>query len=331
MITKRFFDKYDGKDLFAYEIKADISVTVCELGATVLSLCVPDKNGSFTDVVLGMTNAKDMTEKGDYMGAVVGRCGNRIADGKFILNGREFQLALNDNGRAHLHGGNVGFDKKVFRAKTDNDSVEFSLFSPDGEEGYCGNLNFTVKYSVRGSELIIEYRAVCDEDTVFNPTNHSYFNLNGENDGSVLDNVVKINADSFLQTDENLIPAAKTSVKNTAFDFTSFKPIGRDIDLAGGYDHNFCLNGIGAAAEVYSEKTGIFMTVNTDAVGMQFYTGNFLAGQKGKSVYDKHSGFCMETQFYPNAVNRPDFESPVLKKGKEFYSKTSYGFSVKGN
>lgn len=329
MITKRYFGSYNGKDVYVYDLSGDIRVTVCELGATVLSLIVPDKDGKPTDVVLGMTNVRDMTEKGDYMGAVVGRCANRIADGRFFLNGKEYRLALNGGGNAHLHGGNVGFDKRIFSVKTENNSLYFTYFSPDKEEGYPGNLCFTVKYTLSGSELSVEYFAETDEDTPLNPSNHAYFNLNGENDGSILDNVLKINADSYIETDVNLIPTIQKPVKNTPFDFTDFKPIGRDIDVIGGYDHNFCLRGDAVCAEAFSVKTGIHMSVKTDMKGVQFYSGNFLSGQKGKSVYKKHSGFCLETQYYPNAINRSDFESPVLKKGEKFYSKTSYAFSVK--
>ena len=337
MITKKLFDKYDGKDIYAYTISGGIEVTICTLGATVLSLKAPDKNGKLVDVALGMTNAYDLTETLKYMGAVVGRCANRIADGQFTLNGTAYHLAQN-NGTAHLHGGDVGFNCHVFEAVAEGNTLTLTTVSPDGEEGYPGNLTFTVKYTVTGNEdsiLKIEYFAQSDADTLFNPTNHAYFNLNGENDGSIDDNYVKIYADEYLQIDKHLIPTVRASVDGTPFDFRTEKQIGKDINeddvqlkLAGGYDHNFCLRD-DYAAYAYSTKTGIAMTVTTTMPGMQFYTGNFLEGQVGKSAYDKRAGFCFETQFFPDAINRDDCTKPILKAGEKFYSCTEYAFSLK--
>lgn len=334
MITSRLFDTYQDKKIYAYTLSDEISVTVCTLGATVLSVLVPDRDGNMVDVALGMTNAADVAEKGDYMGAVVGRCCNRIARGEFSLNGRDYRLARN-NGVNHLHGGNVGFDKKVFDAQVVEDSLLLLLESFDGDESYPANLYFGVRYTVRGKTLTIDYLGTADGDTVFNPTNHTYFNLNGENDGSISDNVLQIDADEYLQIDETLIPTVKASVANTPFDFRIPKPIGRDIGandeqlrLAGGYDHNYCVNG-GRIATAYSVKTGICMDVYTDMPGCQFYSGNFLVGQQGKSVYNARSGFCLETQFYPNAVNRDDFDSPIIRKWERAHYQTSYSFSLK--
>ena len=334
MITKKLFDKFNGKDIYAYTIKGDIEVTICTLGATVLSLKVPDRNGNPVDVVLGMTNARDMIEKGDYMGAVVGRCANRIANGKFSLNGVDYTLATN-NGKAHLHGGVVGFNQKVFEASAEGDTLTLKMTSPDGEEGYPGNLALTVKYTVEESILKIEYYAQSDADTLFNPTNHVYFNLNGESDGSIADNYLELLADEYLQVDENLIPTVLATVENTPFDFRVAKPIGKDIDnatdpqlkIAGGYDHCYRSDSwlIGRA---YSPKTGIVMNVASDMDGVQLYSGNFLVGNVGKSAYPRRSGFCLETQFYPNAINRNDCEKPILKAGEKFYSFTLYGFSL---
>lgn len=333
MITSKLFDTYNGKHVYSYTLSDEISVTVCTLGATVLSILVPDKNGEMVDVALGMTGAADVIEKGDYMGAVVGRCANRIEKGKFSLGGKDYQLACN-NGVNHLHGGSAGFHQKVFDAQVLGDSLLLLTESFDGEENYPSNLYFGVKYSVKGKTLIIDYLGTADGDTVFNPTNHTYFNLNGENDGSILDNVLQIYADEYLQIDETLIPTVKSSVENTPFDFRIPKPIGRDIQaeneqlrLAGGYDHNYCVNG-GRIASAYSIKTGIRMDVYTDMVGCQFYSGNFLVGQQGKSVYNKRGGFCLETQFYPNAVNREDFESPVILKWEKVHYQTRYEFSL---
>ncbi|MCM1395790.1 MAG: galactose mutarotase [Corallococcus sp.] len=333
MITSKLFDTYNGREVYAYTLSDEISVTICTLGATILSITVPDKDGNAVDVALGMTTAQDVAEKGDYMGSVVGRCGNRIANGEFTLNGVKYKLARND-GNAHLHGGNFGFNRKIYDAQVLGDSLLLLASAADGEEGYPANLYFGVKYSVKGKNLCIDYYGTADNDTVFNPTNHVYFNLNGESDGSILDNAVQIYADEYLQVDADLIPTEKASVDGTPFDFRSPKPIGRDIDaddgqlsVAGGYDHNFCVNG-GRIATAYSPKTGISMDVFTDRVGVQFYTGNFLKGQKGKSVYGRRSGFCFETQMYPNAVNRPDFVSPVIRKWAKTHSQTTYSFSV---
>ena len=335
MVSKKLFDKYNGKDVYAYTIADEIEVTVCTLGATILSLKVPTNSGEMVDVVLGMTNARDVIDKGDYMGAVVGRCANRIAKGRFSLNGVEYRLAQN-NGNAHLHGGVVGFNCKVYDATVDGNTLTLTTTSHDGEEGYPGNLALTVKYTVGGSTLKIEYFAQSDKDTLFNPTNHAYFNLNGESDGSILDNYVKINANKYLQIDDDLIPTVCASVEGTPFDFRELKPIGKDIDdatdpqlkIAGGYDHNFCLTAHHAAL-AYSPKTDVIMNVFTDMKGVQLYTGNFLTGNVGKSQYNKRSGFCLETQFYPNAINRDDCEKPILKAGQEFHSQTLFSFLCK--
>lgn len=246
------------------------------------------------------------------------------------------QLALNDGGKAHLHGGLVGFNQKNFTAKEQNGSLLLTCFSPDGEEGYLAGLTLTVQYTVKGKSLIIEYFAESDGTTIFNPTNHAYFNMNGENNGSILDNVLQLNADKYLPTDEKLIPTGEErNVEGTPFDFRQPKPIGRDIGAedaqlatAGGYDHNFCLTDEHFAV-VYSEKTGIQMDCYTDRPGVQFYSGNFMGGAVGKSQYHKRSGFGLETQLYPDSINKPHWRSPVLKKEEKFYSKTEYRFSVK--
>ena len=337
MITKKHFDTYNNQDVYAYTIKGGIEVTICTLGATILSLKAPDKNGKLVDVALGLTNAHDMIHKIKYMGAAIGRCANRIADGKFTLNGKAYQVAQN-NGTAHLHGGDVGFNCHVFEAVAEGNTLTLSTVSCDGEENYPGNLTLTVKYSLtgdNGTALKIEYFAQSDADTLFNPTNHAYFNLNGESDGSIEDNFVTIYADEYLQINEHLIPTVRAKVQGTPFDFRNAKQIGRDINaddkqlkIAGGYDHNFCLRD-NTAAYAYSSKTGIAMTVTTDMPGMQFYTGNFLKGEVAKSTYNKRAGFCFETQFFPDAINRDDCAKPILKAGEKFYSCTQYAFSIK--
>lgn len=337
MITKKFFDTYNNQDIYAYTISGGsggIEVTICTLGATILSLKAPDKNGKLVDVALGLTNAHDMIHKIKYMGAAIGRCANRIADGKFTLNGTAYQVAQN-NGKAHLHGGDVGFNCHVFEAVAEGNTLTLTTTSPDGEENYPGNLTMTVKYTVNEGTLKIEYFAQSDTDTLFNPTNHAYFNLNGESDGSIEDNYLQINASHYMQIDSDLIPTTRCPVEGTPFDFRKLKPIGKDINsddlqlqIAGGYDHNFCLTAHYAAC-AYSPKTDIVMNVFTDMPGVQFYTGNFLKGEVAKSVYNKRAGFCLETQFFPDAINRDDCEKPILKAGEKFYSQTLYSFLCK--
>ena len=211
MITQQLFEEYNGQEVYVYLLSDKIDVIVCSLGASVLSVKVHDRFGKKTDVALGMTSPSDMVDKGDYMGAVVGRCGNRIANGQFTLNGETYRLAQN-NGTAHLHGGKVGFNQKNFEGVIDGNSVVFEYVSPDGEEGYPGKLKICVRYTVKGSALAIDYYGESDKDTVFNPTNHTYFNLNGEDDGSILDNVMQINADRYLEIDESLIPTVKAKL-----------------------------------------------------------------------------------------------------------------------
>ncbi len=331
MITREFFDIKDGKEIHKYTITGGIVAEVLDYGGTIVALKVPDKNVNLTDVALGAANA----EIKDFMGATVGRYANRIGGGKFSLGGKVYELYKND-GDNTLHGGRDGFNTKFFSAKTFGDSLMLSYVSEDGEENFPGTLYFTVKYTVKGRSLLIDYYAESHSDTVINFTNHAYFNLNGESDGDISDIILKINADKYLPVDKKLIPTGEErSVSGTPFDFRSEQKIGKDINakdeqlvFAGGYDHNFCI-GDKHFATAYSEKTGIVMDGYTDMPGVQFYSGNFLNGAKGKSVYGKRSGFCLETQFYPDAINNPQWKSPVLKSGKTFRSRTEYRFSVK--
>ena len=335
MINKSIFDNYNGQEIYKYTLSDDkLQADVITFGATVTALRV-NTGDKWVDVALGFKSVTDQIAKGDYMGAIAGRCANRIEDGKFTLNGVQYQLATN-NGTNHLHGGMEGFDKKIYSDSTEEGKLLLRYYSKDGDQGYCGNVDFTVIYSVEDGALNIEYRAVSDKDTLFNVTNHLYFNLNGESDGSILDNMLSINADSYTPDKPNLIPTGElTSVAGTPFDFTVFKAIGQDINaddeqlkIAGGFDHNFCLNS-NHAATAYSVKTGIVMDVYTDLPGVQFYSGNFLSGNVGKSCYKRNSGFCLETQKYPNAINQPNFPSVVLKAGEKFVSKTSYKFTLR--
>ena len=336
MIKKELFDVFNGNEVYRYTVTDKISVSLIDFGARIVDIVVPDRNGCSIDVSLNMKNVKDIIENGDYMGATVGRCANRIGKGSFEIDGKSYKVWHEDNA-AHLHGGKVGFDKKIFSCEAeDNNCVLMRYESPDGEEGYPGTVSFTVKFTVIGARLIIEYFAQSDKDTVFNVTNHTYFNLNGESDGSILDNILKINADSYLPVDKMLIPTGEIKpVEGTPFDFREEKCIGRDIDLidkdlliTGGYDHNFCITD-GHFAMAYSEKTGIVMDCYTDRPGVQFYAGGSLKGQIGKSKYNRRSGFCLETQLYPDAIHNPNWQSPILKKGEKFYSKTEYAFSTK--
>lgn len=335
MIYCEPFEILDGKQTYIYTLQDKITVKIVTCGATIVSLEAPDKNGKLVDVLLGMTSAESVVNTSSYMGSIVGRCANRIAHGKFTLDGKNYQVAVN-NGGAHLHGGIVGFNKKNYQATIEGNSLYLSAESCDGEENYPANLRFTVKYTVEGSALSIEYFAESDGTTIFNPTNHAYFNLDGQDSGDNSENVLQIFADKFLPIDSDLVPTGEErDVKGTPFDFTSPKPIGRDISaddeqlkVAGGFDHNFCLRNE-HAARAYSDKTGIVLDCYTDRPGVQFYAGNFLAGEHGKAVYPKRSGFCLETQFYPNAINMPQWKSPIMRKGEKFYSKTQYAFSVK--
>ena len=332
--------------LFTLKNKSNATVLITNYGGRLVSIVVPDKSGKPTDVILGYDSLKSYQKpKEPFFGAIIGRYGNRIAKGKFSLDGKAYQLDIND-GVNTLHGGFNGFYSKVFSAKQLNaQELELTYQSKDGECGYPGNLSVTVLYTLSDDNALkIEYKATTDKKTVINLTNHAYFNLNGAGSKTILDNLVQINADAFLPVDTTLIPTGKLQpVKGTPFDFTKFKTIGADIDKADdqlkngkGYDHNFVLNKHDAAAPVAivsSTTTGIMMEVYTDEPGLQFYSGNFLTGAtndgKGGKAYGHRSAFCMETQHFPDAPNQPAFASTVLKPGETYHTVTTYKFSTK--
>ena len=314
-MQKKFYDSVNGKEVYLYTIKNDnIEIDVCDLGARINALRV---NG--TDIVLGFNSYADYM-CGGYAGATVGRVANRIANGKFILNGKIYNLNTND-GANHLHGGNEGFDKKPIEVTelTEN-SVTMKYVSADGEENYPGKLEFTVKFTVENNSLLIEFNAISDKDTLWCPTNHAYFNLNGEENGDCRDNILQLNADFYTPVDNGLIPTGeKRAVKGTPFDFNIAKSIGNDfgneqLKSTNGYDHNYVLNGE-HAAHVESVKTGIKMYLYTDMPCIQLYTGGQLNGCNGKTIkYNQWAGFCLEPQFCPNAINMTGFDKPILKK-----------------
>ena len=300
----------------------------------------PDKNGKRSSIVLGFDSLSGYLDKNPYFGALVGRYGNRIAKGKFKIDGTEYSLAIN-NGQNALHGGLKGFDKKVWEATVDNDSVpslRLKYRSADGEEGYPGNLDVTVQYTLTDDdELKIEYNATTDKPTVLNLTNHSYFNLTGDVANTILNHTVQIDADNYTPVDTTLIPLGEIApVKGTPFDFTKPTKIGLRIDsVPGGYDHNYVLNRNDASLKkvvtVTEDGSGRTLEVSTMQPGVQFYTGNFLDGSvktsDGRPI-NKHSGFCLETQHFPDSPNQPKFPSTLLVPGQNFHSVTVYKLSV---
>ena len=350
-VTKESFGKTEAGenvDLYTLRNTHGVEAKITNFGGIVVSLKVPDRNGKFDDVVLGFSNLDGYLKQGPYFGALIGRYGNRIAKGRFTLNGVEYKLAVN-NGENHLHGGIKGFDKVVWTGKEMNTrlgpAVVLTYLSKDGEEGYPGNLNVRVVYTLtNNNELKIEYSATSDKDTVTNLTHHSYFNLAGEGNGDILNHLVTINANRFVPTDAGSIPTGELkSVAGTPFDFLKPMAIGGRINqddeqlkLGNGYDHTWVINGrpgvMRLAATAYEATSGRVMQVWTTEPGVQFYTGNFLDGSKtGKSGknYPRRSGFCFETQHYPDSPNHPSFPTTTLKKGQTLKSTTTYKFSTR--
>lgn len=321
-----------------------LSCQILTFGATLRSLWVPDKKGSAVDVVLGYDTVAEYVGGDGYLGATVGRCANRIAKGRFSLNGKDYVLACND-GNNHLHGGNVGFSHRVWDvAEVTEDSATLVLRSEDGEEGYGGNMTVSVTYELKGAGLYLHYEAVCDQDTLCSLTNHSYFNLGGHNSGDVLGQKITIHAESYTPSDAESIPTGTVDpVAGTPMDLRRPTPIGAHIEedfwqlvQAKGYDHNFAVNDTAGTmkkvAEVVCEESGIAMAVSTTLPGMHFYTANYIeeTGRRGKGgcTYYPRNGFCLETQQYPDAIHHPTFPSAVLKVGEKFDHTTVFDFGT---
>ncbi len=330
--------------IFTITNKKGASTQIMTYGATIVSLKVPDRAGKIDDVVLGFDRIEGYTRNEPFLGAIVGRYGNRIGGAKFTLNGVEYKLTVNDRGNI-LHGGRRGFDKVNWTGKkNDDNTVEFTYLSKDGEEGFPGNLTAHVRYSLSdANELRIEYSATTDKDTVINLTNHSYFNLAGAGSSEILNHELTLAADQYTPTDAKSIPTGEIAgVEDTPFDFRQSHTIGERIEtdneqlkFGGGYDHNFVLNnksGLALAAKVYEPMSGRVLEVLTTEPGIQFYSGNHLDGTligKGGKKYAKRSGFCLETQHYPDSPNKPNFPTTVLKPGQSYQSTTVFKFSIR--
>ncbi len=350
-MQKQSFGKTDdgqAVDLYTLTNQKGMQVSITNFGATVVSIKVPDKAGTMADVVLGYTDAGGYQSGKAYLGATIGRYGNRIAKGKFVLDGQTFSLPTND-GPNTLHGGIKGFSHRVWTAKdvssAAGQALQMTYLSKDGEEGFPGNLNVKVVFTLpENNELKIDYSATTDKDTVLNLTNHSYFNLSGQGEGDILGHELTLHASRFTPVDSTLIPTGELkSVKGTPFDFTKSTAIGTRIDqddeqvkFGKGYDHNWVLDNAGpalhSAAFAYDPKSGRTLEVLTTEPGIQFYTGNFLDGTihgKDGKVYNHRYAFCLETQHFPDSPNHPKFPTTELKPGHRFHSVTIFKFSTR--
>lgn len=318
-----------------------LEVEISEFGASIISIKTPNKNGKIIDVVLGYDDIEKYKRQTKYIGATVGRCCNRIKDGLIEIDGTKYQLNCND-GKNHLHGGNIGFDKKIWNSKEIENGVELNYISEDGEENYPGQLDVKVTYTLKDNSLIINYKATTNKTTVCNLTNHTYFNLNGY--GNILQHQVQILADYFTENNQESIPTGKIiPVENTPMDFRNPQYIEKDINneyyqiqYAKGFDNNWVLNNyngeIRKVATAYSDLSGIELEVSTDLPGLQFYSGNFLDGaENGKNnvPIKNHSGFCLECQYFPNAFANDNFEKPILKSDELYNKSIIYKFNIK--
>lgn len=360
-ITKADFGMTpDGEQIYVYTLdNGTIRAEILNYGGIVKNLYVPDRNGNKVDVVLGRDTLEDYLHNDGYLGAIIGRYANRIANSSFELNGEKYELEMNE-GNNCLHGGNIGFDKKVWGAEEKDGgepSLILTLTSPDGDEGFPGKLDVTVTYTLtKKNALVINYKAVSDKDTVVNLTNHSYFNLAGHDSGPIYDQVINIDSFFYMPNDEDCIPTGEIlPIDNTPFFLWGFYPIGEklkmeheQIKLFGGFDHNFPLRrrsyfykdidvevdekrwNYYPAAFAYCKETGISIIMLTDKPGVQLYTANGLreGKYKGGAKYGKHHAFCLETQYFPNSMEFAHFPSPVLKAGEEYNFTTEYRFGI---
>jgi aldose 1-epimerase len=312
---------------------AGMQVAIINYGATIQALITPDRDGAPADIVLGFDDIAGYTSaRNPYFGAICGRVANRITKGRFTLDGTEYQLATND-GPNSLHGGQVGFDKRIWHAEATEGGVSMTLHSPDGEEGYPGSMDITVTYTLtEACELHIDYTATTDATTIVNLTNHSYFNLAGHGAGAVYDQQLTMRTPSYTPVDDTLMPTGEVApVAGTPLDFLALHAIGDQIEAAGGYDHNFIFtDGPAPAVRVVDPASGRCMEMETTEPAVQFYSGNFLNGVTGKAgaSYRLHSGFCLEAQHYPDSINNPDFPSTVLQPGDTYTQRTTYRFGI---
>lgn len=344
---KAFEGEYEGKPTELYVLTNGKGMEVCvtNFGGRIVSVVVPDAQGQPKDVVLGFDSIQGYLGSDINFGAAIGRYGNRIANGRFTLDGQEYVLYQN-NGTNCLHGGKVGYDRRMFDLVEKGDNyVKLGLLDPDGYESFPGNLKVVITYSIdEDNRLSLKYEGETDAPTVFNPTNHTYFNLNADGSKDILDCTLYINADLYTPTDEAQIPLGELApVEGTVFDFTTAKALSVGLDdpadeqmkIGQGWDHNWVLNTKGdinvLAAELYSPETDIVMDVYTSEPGLQVYGGNFINGEKGKGGvnYVRRSAICLESQHYPDSPNKPEFPSTVLRPGEKFVSETIYAFSVK--
>ena len=340
--TKLFGTLPNGTPVTLYTVQNGALVAnLLDYGARLVSLWVPDRAGTMGNILLGYATLEEYLRDTGYLGAVVGRVGNRLNKGRFSLDGQTYQVPLNDGPNA-LHGGLEGFDKKVWTAQVEEDGVRFGLVSPAGDQGFPGRLSVEARYRLTANALHIDYMAVTDEPTVVNVTNHGYFNLAGESSGTILDHVLRIPAAAYTPVDATLIPTGElATVEGTPFDFRTATRIGARIEApdeqlrrAGGYDHNWAIGDVGTLktiAEVRDPASGRMLTVKTTQPGVQFYTGNFLDGtlpNQAGGVYVRRSGLCLETQHYPDSPNQPNFPSIELRPGDELRSTTVLQFST---
>ena len=328
----------DGRDasLFLLDGGDGVTAAITNFGGIITSLKTPDRNGALGEIGLGRASLRDYVDKPGYYGALIGRVGNRIAHGKFSLDGKEYRLWVNPSGH-HLHGGKEGFNRKLWAAEARDGGVRLSYVSPDGEEKYPGTLSVVVDYTLVGRDLRIDYEATADAPTLVNLTNHQFFNLNGCAD-TVLGHELRMRADRYTPVDDSLIPTGVVAaVKGTAFDFTGGKSIGRDMArVAGGYDHNFVFADGGKRGDwlvdVYDPATGRTLAMATTEPCVQLYAGNFLDGSDVSAdgiPFRKHYGFCLEAQKHPDAINHPGFANTVLRPGETYGQTTIYRFGAR--